>query len=987
MKRLTCSLIFLLLFLLPPPAQALETYKEGPVVFLDDFNDGNFTGWRIDSGSWVIDSKKGLTGIQNGRFLYGQISREGLWTGFRLEVSLKNESGIEEGIIFRKADANNFYQLKLRHSLRDSGLYNTPEIILSKTERGILTKIASTRSIYLASSKFYQVKIEAVGEHLQIWIDNSLAFDLDDGGTTIKSGSIALSYWTGEYGLALSRFDDIKITSLTETSGILPVIFIPGLGGSELQSTQDIFWSKSDGHGGIYSHAYSAGEKIWVNKDEAVKPGDDDYFDVLRLQPDGKTAAAELSLTGELTPFGYANIDHFFQSMGYIRGEKFFVFTYDWRKDISETAAGLDLLVETAKQKSGQYQVNIVAHSLGGLLARQYISDPTQSLKVNKLVELGVPHLGAVTGLKTLLYGTPLGKNVLGIFYVGISSPEVKDISSNFLSMYQLLPTKAYFNFYDNSAPDIPYPFNDERNIDGDKIGGPLSYDKTKLLLGNLNYNTRLIGLAEQFHNLFDANLNQNSGVKIYNIVGSGQPTLGQIKETWLLTWPVKAINKTDEIFINGDGTVPLYSASLKSNLLDLSQGTQLYFVEQLHEDLVDKDGAAMQKVKQILQEDNTQLAMVHGQKISLDGQQLSVHDAEVDLYDDAGNHTGLNSQGAIETDIPNTFYDSAGSSTHIFIKKRAPKIKAKIRPKKSGKTAVKLRHYQEDKISKASVYNNLSLTPATQVEIELNPQSTASPPLKLDNQLIPPADEEATSAAQPATASASLEPITEASASGEIFPDNTASNTAETASDSAQLEANQAPEASSSALTDSLSINHQSSTIRQLADHQPSTTSATPTASSASTVQLPPSDSQTATASPASPSSSSTADTSNSASLGNQPNPSKNTNLPADSNYHTSTTPTSDNNASSSPSPSPETRSPATHTTQPHQSPLVLGLSKQKDPLSVAQSQKPAQLPVQTTNRLKTDSRLQNILILSTVLGGILFLTLISTLLKPPPR
>ncbi|MDO8619419.1 MAG: hypothetical protein Q7R49_05785, partial [Candidatus Daviesbacteria bacterium] len=87
----------------------------------------------------------------------------------------------------------------------------------------------------------------------------------------------------------------------------LPVIFIPGIGGSEFKATQDIVWSATDGHGGTYSHGYANNEKIWVNQDEAASLGNDDYFDVLRLKTDGVTSEADLSLTGNLTSYGYSD--------------------------------------------------------------------------------------------------------------------------------------------------------------------------------------------------------------------------------------------------------------------------------------------------------------------------------------------------------------------------------------------------------------------------------------------------------------------------------------------------------------------------------------------------------------------------------------------------------------------------------------------------------------------------------------------------------
>ncbi len=538
----------------------------------------------------------------------------------------------------------------------------------------------------------------------------------------------------------------------------LPVVFIPGIGGSEMKASQDIIWSKDDGHGGTYSHAYATQEKVWVNQDEAVKLGDDDYFDVLKLKTDGVTSEAALSLTGNLTSFGYGDIDSFFTGMGYVKGTNFFVFPYDWRKDIRSNKDSLDSLIEQAKTSSGQPKVNLVVHSMGGLVARFYISDSTKASKVNKLIELGVPHLGAASGMRTLMYGSAMQKNVFGVFPVGIPAKEVKDASQNSPALFQLLPSIQYFNFYNNSDNDRPYPFRDDRDIDNNKIAGVLNYDQTKTLLSNLSYNMTAFGLGEQFHNPLDQ-ANQTNGTKIYNIVGSSQPTLGQIQETWWITWPINLIPKTDEIYINGDDTVPLYSASLKNDTLDISGASKIYYVEQKHGDLVTTNGTAMQTVKSILNDDNFLPTEVKDQKITLEGQQVSLDDGELNLYDDQNRHCGLNDKGEIEENIPEVTCTTSGNTKHAFVKKKSAKVKVtatRKNPTTNSKTTnLKTRVYKQDKISKTTIYKDISIPPTGKVEFTLDPAVDTTPTLayypgstKTDNTKIESTSEATGSAA-----------------------------------------------------------------------------------------------------------------------------------------------------------------------------------------------------------------------------------------------
>ncbi len=728
------SILTVLLFgiLFPTPSQALENYQEGPVIFSDNFNDGNFDGWIIEAGTWFIDGANQLAGYKFGTMQTGRINSGDNWDDYRVELDVRNDAGVDEGIGFRRANGNNFYELNLRHNPGDR-IYNTPEVALNKSTDGVLSQLADTHSIPLVNSQTYHVKIEAVEEHIQVWIDSTLVFDLNDPGTKNKAGFISLSYWSGDYGTSLVRFDNIKVTSLKKLR--LPVVFIPGIGGSELKTNSDTYWiEKDDGHGGKYTHLYPKDEKIWVNQDEATKLGDDDYFDILKLKPDGITSEADIGINGWLTPYGYGDIESFFTSLGYVKDKDFFIYNYDWRKDIAGTRDDLDKLIETAKQKSGAPQVNIVAHSMGGLVARNYIADSTKTTKVNKLIELGVPHLGTPNSLKSLLFGSELKSKILGFFPIGLEASETKDIFSTLTSIYELVPSLNYYSLYNNSDQNHIYPYKDERDIDNNKETGSLDYSHLKTLLSNLNLSSSITNIAEQFHNFLDPKLSQPGNVKLYEIVGTGQPTLGQIRETWWINWPVKLIPKTEEIFINGDDTVPLYSASLKSDTDDLSAGARIYYVEQRHNDLVNKLGAAMQTVKMILNEGDIIPENVSNEKINLEGSQISLDDGDLDLYDDLGNHTGINQNGEVETNIPCTYYDTSNSSKTVFIKNCAPKTTTQVKSDKN--TNVKVSTYTGDQITKNDLYKNVTAK-NTPIKITTNQGKTTD--VSQGGQLVPP--------------------------------------------------------------------------------------------------------------------------------------------------------------------------------------------------------------------------------------------------------
>ncbi len=81
---------------------------------------------------------------------------------------------------------------------------------------------------------------------------------------------------------------------------------------------------------------------------------------------------------------------------GYIEGNNLFIAHYDWRKPVAETAVNyLKPMIDHAKQVTGKDKVDVIGHSMGGLLARAYIQDVEYENDVDQLITLGTPHKGA----------------------------------------------------------------------------------------------------------------------------------------------------------------------------------------------------------------------------------------------------------------------------------------------------------------------------------------------------------------------------------------------------------------------------------------------------------------------------------------------------------------------------------------------------------------------------------------------------------------
>lgn len=188
--------------------------SEGDTLLFDDFNDGNFNGWTIESGNWWINSGN-LVGAKSGRAFGGRINTgSSEWDNYQLELDVNGFQGIDQGIGFRYTQ-NGYYEINLRYG---TGVYDTPQIKLWKNNGSKSSAITENNNFPLKNQKWYHLKIEIINENIKAWIDNTLVLDYTDTGTNIKKGTVTLSYWTGDISVAYMRFDNIRIAALGSAS-------------------------------------------------------------------------------------------------------------------------------------------------------------------------------------------------------------------------------------------------------------------------------------------------------------------------------------------------------------------------------------------------------------------------------------------------------------------------------------------------------------------------------------------------------------------------------------------------------------------------------------------------------------------------------------------------------------------------------------------------------------------------------------------------
>jgi pimeloyl-ACP methyl ester carboxylesterase len=194
-----------------------------------------------------------------------------------------------------------------------------------------------------------------------------------------------------------------------------PIIVIPGILGSKL----------CDGAGAV----------VWGNRDSLWN------FDRLALPfgADPETLAHRpCGLIESIQVAGPFRVHQYGPLLSYLNGLRnaaVRVFPYDWRLSNFYTARQLKRFIDESFPDPAR-KVDIVAHSMGGLVARIYIQELGGDKRVDRLVMMGTPHRGAGQVFKTVEQGWNWWQNAMA---GGL--PAIRETLLSFPSVYQLLPS------------------------------------------------------------------------------------------------------------------------------------------------------------------------------------------------------------------------------------------------------------------------------------------------------------------------------------------------------------------------------------------------------------------------------------------------------------------------------------------------------------------------------------------------------------------
>jgi len=504
-------------------------------------------------------------------------------------------------------------------------------------------------------------------------------------------------------------------------NGRVPLILIPGIGGSKLTNSV-------------------LGEQ-WPRLDYVVCNDDSDAeLRNLELDTTGTTDMwIQISVAGILlaetpkchgVPIPFTG-QHFYdgtieaiQNAGYQyredinnyqQGDNFFVFPYDWRKDVQVTADELLAFIDTVRQKTGVSQVDILAHSMGGLATRIVLANPNSTGKIRKVLTLGTPVLGAPKALGLLEYQSPCFVESC------VYDPAIfQEVVTNFPGVYALLPSPNY----DQAAVEMPLLIS--RDVDGDGFfEGEQDYSKWSSIVAE-HRNSAILTQSKIFHETFDDFTLQDPLVQYVAFAGDGVDTPIQIRESMSTDSP-SIIKYEIKWSKHGDGTVPLYSSSLY-NLIkdyDIRNGVTVKIYSGVThtgfplDTTVLNDAISFFASPDNIFADSPPQDMVENPSIN-PGTEIEVSgSAKGYILDSSGNKSGQNDSldGLVELNIPGSHY-YAVADTHSYFFDNPDSYHAEYTATGDGIFIIRVSDYQNDDVKKVAVFG-LNESPGAQAKID----------------------------------------------------------------------------------------------------------------------------------------------------------------------------------------------------------------------------------------------------------------------------
>lgn len=286
---------------------------------------------------------------------------------------------------------NPWTKLYVEGSLFVKGTVKNPVTIKSDLANGSFSIVAEPDSnVNIRNAKIINGGSQAfiIGQNINVASAASYA-----GAVQINGGSVDIQNTTFENNLYAIVAFGVHHTRVNRSR------FINNNFDVEDESVSDFrfnWWGYPEGpRKNCYDYAgtqYCDFEKIYGNLDFSDPLPAENFRDPVLIVP-----GILGTINGKLDPIFhiYDKLYETFEKNGYQKDVTLFTFPYEWRDSNIENAKLLQAKIAEIRQIASWPKVDIVAHSMGGLLARQYIESDAYQNDIDQMVTLGTPQNGS----------------------------------------------------------------------------------------------------------------------------------------------------------------------------------------------------------------------------------------------------------------------------------------------------------------------------------------------------------------------------------------------------------------------------------------------------------------------------------------------------------------------------------------------------------------------------------------------------------------
>jgi pimeloyl-ACP methyl ester carboxylesterase len=524
----------------------------------------------------------------------------------------------------------------------------------------------------------------------------------------------------------------------------LPIIFLPGVAGTELKDagTGNQVWPLVATVGPLEFGGNRF--KMMLDRDgignaERVKIGD-----ILRSR------IPQLNFYGGMITFltdkGYKEyIER--DTEAEKKRANLFILPYDWRLDLDseDHFNRLDQIIDLALKNSGAKKVILLAHSMGGVIARAYlISRPASAAKVDSLISMGTPYWGSVKPYYGLVDGYDFGNP-------DVTNKTMKILARNFPAAHFLLPQLPFMcdtNVQNcdttNQWLSLDESFSVQYTGYVKGPGGIDDYTADDRLIWNIN--AVLLERARRFWARMGTVDNPTplpSGVKHYVIIGYGNQTMDGYRLETATDDDYVAIGsrrvKGVPLWGDGDITVPLKLAQIKT-------ATKTYYVRfkvgvfgskivvsSKHGDLP-AHPTVQSLVWDILEgKPNDGVLYSYSKPSAFDTENVdfTLHsDAHLSITDEgSGGRLGFNSRGGIDQTLPTGSFVAIGKAEYASLANVSNRYQVTVEGIREGKFTLEINIGRGGNTLTKFYYPEVPVRQGTRAQLNLSPTQAASSP------------------------------------------------------------------------------------------------------------------------------------------------------------------------------------------------------------------------------------------------------------------